>query len=162
MRSDSEIARPTASRGVLTWLLAFAFAGGVVAFLLASFASPATAAQETPSEGPQVDTDVDSPPEELEEETDQDPAIDAELPGIANDPFSLSPLGEGEEAQAYEDLDAEEQASVDRAGLWAETGNGHAVHSKWSEAAAERRREHRHQGATQLSGTQGLEDLGVE
>lgn len=78
----------------------------------------------------------------------------------------------GKSAQSYEELSSDDNSSLDgatgderealdNAGLWAETDHGHAVHSRWSQAARTKRAKAKAKRAAQLAGTQGFDELGV-
>ncbi len=111
-----------------------------------------------------------------------------EMPGRHRAPvfFKTYPAAEGDVVEAYEALRQEPQSeedtiplegglpleqlgeastkqeALDSAGMWAETANGHAVHEGWGRAAAERRRRGRARRNQGLSGTQNLDEIGVE
>jgi len=158
-------------RGQLLLVFVTVSLGGALVGLLSLFSSPAAAQADEPRSEPTPE------PPDLRDYVGRREAPDF---------FSLYPAGEGEAAQSYDDLGQEDspgeesglalenppseaeleggtskQAALDNAGLWAETGNGHEVHSKWGRASAEHRRRGKAKRAQQLSGTQGLDALGV-
>jgi len=122
--------------------------GGSVSLLVLFSPSASADASETPDE-----------PTEASAPSGDEPPPEDDLP--PRDFFAQYPAGEGEGVQSYEQLDETEKASLDDSALWAETGNGHAVHSKWERASTERKRRARVLRAQQVSGTQGFDELGV-
>ncbi len=131
---------------------------GMMAHLLIVF-SPYASAQDE-AQGPLAE------PSTVEPEGFVGAPPDA-VPIPARDSFQrdfskLYPPGEGDEATRYEELTKSEQGFLDRAGEWAETSSGHAVHNKWSGVSRYRRAEAKARRAEHLSGTHGLGELGVK
>ena len=132
-------------------LVAIAIAGSVGGLLV--LFSPLANAEEEPiaTANELADPDADK---------GQDPPPRPEDIRPLRDFFTLYPAGP--DAQSYEELDEYEKAYVARAGEWAEVGNGHAVHNSWAKASRQKRKEAKAHRAQQLSGTQGLGEIGVE
>ena len=133
----------------LAGVLTVALVAGFLVHLLIVFAPQASA-----------EDSAESPPDETSEQAAAGADESLEDGRSFRSPFSI--YTDDVDALSYEELDQSEKDTLDKGALWAETGNGPAVHSRYSvlsRAQGERAREQR---AAQLAGIQGLDEVGVQ